>query len=261
MSRDSAGGSPESSSGFKDHFSGHAADYSAYRPTYPRALFEFLADCCNSRRHAWDCATGSGQTALALTEFFDRVTATDASAEQLRAAGRHPKIEYRVAPAESSGLAAASVDLLTVSQALHWFDIARFFDEARRVLVPGGVLAAWSYDLCRVDAGGDGDCDALIAEVYTALDAFWPPERRLVEQRYAGIVLPMEELDAPGFEMTQPWTVDAMLGYLRTWSAYRRCLRETGVDQVAKVERRLREAWGDAARTVRWPLALRIGRA
>lgn len=241
---------------FKDHFSGHAADYSAYRPTYPRELFEFLADCCVQRRHAWDCATGSGQTALALTAFFDRVSATDASAEQVRAASRHPKIDYVVAPAEASGLADASIDLVTVSQALHWFDIGRFFEEARRVLVPGGVLAAWSYDLCRVEPG----CDALIMEVYTALDAFWPPERRIVEQRYAGIEMPMAEIEAPHFSMTQSWSVDAMLGYLRTWSAFRRCLKETGVDEVARVEHRLRDAWGSGERQVCWPLALKIGR-
>ena len=242
---------------FKDHFSGHAADYSAYRPTYPRELFEFLASCCDARGHAWDCATGNGQTAVALTPFFDRVTATDASAGQIRAAVPHPRIDYRVAPAEAAGLEDESVDLVTVSQALHWFDMERFFEEARRVLAPRGVLAAWSYDLCRVEPG----CDAAIMEVYTALDDFWPPERKIVEQRYAGIEMPMPEIEAPAFEMVQRWTVAGMLGYLRTWSAYRRCLEETGVDQVARVESRLRDAWGGGRREVRWPLALRVGRA
>ena len=250
-------GAPPESPRFKDHFSGHACDYSAYRPTYPDALFEFLAACCAARRHAWDCATGSGQTALALTAFFDRVTATDASAEQVAAASRHPRIDYRVTPAESSGLDDRSVDLVTVSQALHWFDIGRFFEEARRVLAAGGVLAAWSYDLCRVEPS----CDAVIGEIYEALDAFWPPERRLVEARYAGIEMPLAEIAAPTFDMTHPWTVDDILGYMRTWSAYRRCLKETGVDEVAKREVRLRAAWGGGTRDVRWPLALRIGRA
>lgn len=242
---------------FKDHFSGHAADYSAYRPTYPRALFEFLAGCCARRRHAWDCATGNGQTALAVAHHFEHVTATDASAEQLRAAARHPRVEYRVAAAEASGLDAHDIDLVTVSQALHWFDIGRFFAEARRVLAPGGVLAVWSYDLCRVAPA----CDAIIREVYTALDDYWPPERRIVESRYAGIEMPVPEIATPGFEMIQSWSVDAMLGYLRTWSAFRRCLEETGVDPVAKVEGRLRAAWGDGEREVSWPLALRAGRA
>jgi SAM-dependent methyltransferase len=251
---------PPESRQFKDHFSGHASDYSAYRPTYPDELFDFLASCCATHRHAWDCATGSGQTALALTAFFERVTATDASAEQVAAASRHARIDYRVAPAEASGLGDGSVDLVTVSQALHWFDIDGFFGEARRVLAAGGVLAAWSYDLCRVDSS----CDAVIGEIYEALDAFWPPERRIVEARYAGIEMPLPELAAPTFEMVHPWTVDDILGYMRTWSAYRRCLKETGVDEVAKREDRLRAAWNGGSggmRDVRWPLALRIGRA
>lgn len=242
---------------FKDHFSGHAPDYSAYRPTYPDELFEFLSGCCAAHGHAWDCATGSGQTARALTAFFDRVTATDASADQIAAAIPHPKIDYRVAHAEACGLEDASVDLVTVSQALHWLDIDRFFGEARRVLAAGGVLAVWSYDLCHVEPS----CDAVIGEIYEALDEFWPPERRMVEARYAGIEMPLAEIAAPAFEMVHPWTVDEILGYMRTWSAHRRCLKETGVDEVAKREKPLRAAWGDSVRDVRWPLALRIGRS
>lgn len=244
-------------SSFKDHFSGHADRYAAFRPTYPDALFEFLAECCHERRHAWDCATGNGQTAIVLTRFFDRISATDASAAQIQAAKAHPNIDYQVASAEASGLAEASVDLITVSQALHWFDLDRFFDEALRVLVPGGVLAAWSYGLCTVDAA----CDAIILGLYTHIDEYWPPERQLVDEGYRRIVLPMAAIPAPGFEMTARWRVDAMLGYLRTWSASQRYLRDLGSDPVRSIEDALWQAWGDQAREVRWPLALKLGRA
>jgi SAM-dependent methyltransferase len=247
----------ESQPGFKDHFSGHADRYAAYRPTYPAALMQFLADCCEERRMAWDCATGNGQTARALTPYFRRIIATDASAAQIEAAIAHPRIEYRVAAAESSGLPAQSLDLITVSQALHWFDIERFFDEALRVLVPGGVLSAWSYEMCSVAPA----VDVLIRALYQEIDAWWPPERRLVEARYSGIELPMPAIAAPAFEMTACWSADAMLGYLRTWSACQRCLRERGQDPVLAIERSLRIAWGDGSREVRWPLALKIGRA
>lgn len=241
---------------FKDHFSGHADSYAAYRPGYPDDLFAFLADCCNDRRHAWDCGTGNGQTARALTRFFEGVTATDASVSQIRAAKAHPRIEYRVATAEASGLAPASADLITVAQALHWFDIDRFFEEAQRVLAPGGVLAAWSYALCTVDPV----CDALVLELYRQIDGYWPPERCIVEDGYRGIELPMPAVASPGFEMTADWTAEAMLGYLRTWSACQRCLREQGSDPVDSIEAPLKAAWGSAPRKVRWPLALKIGR-
>lgn len=242
---------------FKDHFSGHANSYAAYRPTYPLALMQFLADCCQGRSVALDCATGNGQTALALTRYFDRVIATDASAAQIDSARPHPKVEYRVASAEDSGLDGRSVDLITVSQALHWFDLDRFFEEAMRVLVPGGVLAAWSYELCAVKP----DVDAQILALYQEIDEYWPAERRIVEARYRDIELPMPAIAAPDFEMITEWTVDSMLGYLRTWSASQRYLRERGVDPVNAVEEALRAFWGPGAREVRWPLALKIGRA
>lgn len=242
---------------FKDHFSGHAESYAAYRPTYPDELFRFLTDCCASTRHAWDCATGNGQSAIALVPYFDRLTATDASATQIQAARRHPKIEYRVARAEKSGLPDHSVDLVTVAQALHWFDIDRFMAEVLRVLVPGGVLAAWSYELCSVDP----DVDAVVLVFYKSIDDYWPPERRIVEEGYRGIEFPMAGIDAPDFDMTAAWSADAMLGYLRTWSASRRYLGERGSDPVDSIEERLRAAWGKGERQVRWPLALKVGRA
>jgi len=242
---------------FKDYFSGHADSYAAYRPTYPQALIDFLADCCEHRRSAWDCATGNGQTALALTRYFDRIVATDASAAQIDSAPPHPKIEYRVAVAETSELPEKSIDLVTVSQALHWFDIDRFFGEAVRVLVSGGVLAAWSYGLCSVEPSAD----ALVLELYRNTDRYWPPERRLVEGGYRSIELPMPAIAAPAFEMTASWRADAMLGYLRTWSACRRYLEDRGVDPVDSIEGALRSVWGPASREVRWPIALKAGRA
>lgn len=243
-------------SSFKDHFSGHAASYAAFRPRYPEALFEFLARLCAARRHAWDCGTGNGQTALSLAAHFERVTATDASAAQIAAALPHPRVDYRVAPAESSGIDGNSADLVTVAQALHWFDIERFFTEARRVLVPGGVLAVWCYGLCRVDPG----IDALIDGLYRALDAWWPPERRLIEEGYRSIVLPVPAISPPAFEMSAVWSAEAMLGYLRTWSACQRHLAERGTDAVTAVENELRALWGGGERAVRWPLALKVGR-
>lgn len=140
---------------FKDHFSGHSGSYAEYRPTYPDELFRFLDDCCAQHKLAWDCATGSGQAARALTPFFEQVIATDPSDAQIAAADSDPKVDYRIAPAEASGLDDNSIDLITVAQALHWFDIPGFLNEVQRVLTAGGVLAIWCYERCLVDS----DCD------------------------------------------------------------------------------------------------------
>ena len=131
---------------FKDYFSDAAASYATFRPRYPAALFDFVATLPIRRGTVWDCATGNGQAAIPLAEHFDRVIATDASADQIAHAEPHPRVSYRVALADASGLeVASSVDLVTVAQALHWFPLDRFFGEVRRVLVPDGVLAVWCY--------------------------------------------------------------------------------------------------------------------
>jgi ubiquinone/menaquinone biosynthesis C-methylase UbiE len=132
---------------FKDHFSRQAADYAKFRPRYPRELFEYLGSVAPCRQLAWDCGTGNGQAAIGLATVFDRVIATDASEKQISSAQPHEHVEYRVAPAENSGVQSDTVDLIMVAQALRWFDLERFYAEARRVLKPHGILAASAYNL------------------------------------------------------------------------------------------------------------------
>ncbi len=169
----------------------------------------------------------------------------------------HPRIEYRVAPAEDSGLPDESVDLLTVGQALHWFDLERFAEEAGRVIAPRGLLVAVSYAVCAIAP----EIDAVIERLYTGLlDEFWPPERALVENRYEGIRLPGEALDFGEHSMAANWCVDDMLGYLGTWSASRRFERAHGRDPVDEIEAELRKAWGAQQQHVAWPLTIRASR-
>jgi SAM-dependent methyltransferase len=243
---------------FKDHFSAAAHDYDRFRPGYPAALIDFLADAAPARDLAWDCATGTGQAAGALAARFRRVIATDASRAQLAHAVAHSGVEYFLATAESCGLADGSADLVTVAQALHWLDLERFYAEVRRVARPGAVFAAWTYSL----ADADPDVDPLVAAFYAEMAPWWPPERSHVEDGYRRLPFPFEPLAAPGFEIREAWPLARLLGYFTTWSAVNRCRKDTGQDPVIKLGERLAEVWGEPSqpRPVRWPLHLRAGR-
>jgi ubiquinone/menaquinone biosynthesis C-methylase UbiE len=248
-------------SSFPDHFSGVAGAYAERRPHYPRQLFTWLAALAPQRELAWDCATGSGQAAVGLADHFERVIATDASEAQIAAAVAHPDIEYRVAPAASSGLASDSADLVTVGQALHWFDRPAFYAEARRVLRPDGVVAVWTYGLSSL---GDPRADAALRRFYSeTVGPYWPRERALVDAGYRTIEFPFDEIPPPEIEMEARWPLAAFLGYVATWSAVTRFRAERGFDPVAKLAEELGPHWGDPAapRQVRWPLALRVGRS
>ena len=165
-------------SAFKDHFSSASGRYAAFRPDYPATLYDWLAGQCAEHDIAWDCATGSGQAAQGLAPHFRCVVATDASAEQIRHAATHPDIDYRVAPAEASGLVDHSVDLVTVAQAAHWFDLPRFYAEVARVLKPGGVIALWGYGRMVLP----GELDAPFQRFYEeTVGSYWPPERALID--------------------------------------------------------------------------------
>lgn len=244
---------------FKDHFSGHAGAYHEARPTYPEALFDWLAAQAPARSLAWDAGCGNGQASVALARRFARVHATDPSAAQVANAETRANIDYRVEPAEACSLADASVDLATVAQALHWFDHARYYAEVRRVLVPGGVIAAWSYADCSVSPAVDAAKNRLYVDL---TGRYWPPERRYIDEGYRTLPFPFDEIAAPAFDMHVEWTLAQFLAYLRSWSATQRYLAANGVDPVALVEEEIARGWGDPlqARRVRWDFHVRAGR-
>ena len=248
------------SNSFADHFSVVASGYASFRPSYPDTLFDYLGSLPPSGHVAWDCAAGNGQATLALTAHFERVIATDASEAQIRLAPSHPRVEYRVATAEASGLPAASIDLITVAQAVHWFDFERFYAEVRRVLVPRGSIAVWCYGKHRFD---DSAMDSLLDHFYTkVVGPYWPPERRYIEEEYRTLPFPFDEITPPTFEMHESWTLPRLLGYLRTWSATWRYREVHAEDPVVALEGELAPLWGarDETKPVRWPVALRVGR-
>jgi SAM-dependent methyltransferase len=243
---------------FKDHFSKQAAGYAKFRPRYPQELFDYLGSIAPSRQLAWDCGTGNGQAAVGLASVFDHVIAIDGSEKQIANAQSHGRVEYRVAPAENSGIGSETIDLIMVAQALHWFDLDRFYAEARRVLKTDGVLAASAYNLLHIEPAVDAIVNRYYHEV---VGPFWPPERELVEQ-FANISFPFDEIDAPQFEMTVRWNLDHLLGYLRTWSSTQRFIEAKGSNPLEQIMDELRSAWGkrEQTRSVTWPLIVRVAR-
>ncbi len=242
--------------GFSDHFSAHAATYATFRPRYPIALFHWLALVAPGRAQAWDAGTGNGQVAQGLITRFSKVSATDASAEQIKNAVPHLRITYTVAQYES-GLADHSAQLVTVGQALHWFDADAFCHEARRVLQPRGVLAAFAY----VHSSVTPDVDALVRHHHSVtLGHYWPTEHHLIHDEYRSIPLPIDELIAPPLELREEWTLEQYTGFLRTWSGTQRLIAARGPEPIIAFERSLAEAWGAVPRrTVSWPMFVRAG--
>jgi SAM-dependent methyltransferase len=186
------------------------------------------------------------------------VYATDISARQLEKAPPRDNVTYRVCRAESTGFPDDSFNLVTVAQALHWFDFGPFYAEVTRVARPGAVLAAWGYNLLRIEPA----VDALVQELYRdVVGPYWDAERRHVEASYESIPFPFPELSAPPLRMTTHWQREGLLGYLNTWSAVQGYLKANGANPVEDLRPRLEALWpGDETREVQFPLFLRVGR-
>jgi SAM-dependent methyltransferase len=244
---------------FEDHYSGHADAYARHRPRYPDALFTWLASIIPGRTLAWDAGTGSGQVAVALTDYLDRVVATDASADQLARAVPHERVTYEHAPSDRVSLPDGSVDLITAGAAAHWFELDGFYREVRRVGRPGAVVALFSY-------GPRDFADAVAPVVHRfqeeVLAGFWPERIHYVHDRYATLPFPFDELAVPPLAMTAEWNLGELLAFLDTWSASQRFLQQRGTRAIDEIAPELAEAWGDPAvrRELRCPLFGRVGR-
>jgi len=245
--------------GFKDHFSTQATDYTRYRPGYPPELFSWLASLTDAHETAWDCGCGNGQASVGLAPYYRNAIATDPSRQQIDNAQPHDRITYAVAPAEESGLPDACADLILVAQALHWFDFERFYAEVRRVARPGGILAAISYGELQVA----GAPDKVISHFYhQTIAPYWPPERHYVDEGYRNIPFPFTRIASPHFAMQVDWNLEQLLGYLGTWSAIKEYKQREGRDPRELMYEELQAAWGNAEQTrrVNWPLTLLVGR-
>ncbi|MES2891630.1 MAG: methyltransferase domain-containing protein [Bacteroidota bacterium] len=242
----------------KDNFTSRSDLYARYRPSYPPEVFEFLSSKIPGRQAAWDCGTGNGQLATELAHHFHTVYATDISKEQIEQAVPAPNLEYSVQPAEQTSFPDNSFDLVTVAQAIHWFDFKRFYREVERCTRNQGIFAALGYGL--VSAGGEAD--EIIGHFYrTTLDTYWDKERKYIDEHYKTIPFPFEEITAPTLVNEVSWSLDDLAGFFRTWSAVKHYIKANNQDPVEPLVLRLEKVWGDAVqRSIQFPILLRVAR-
>jgi SAM-dependent methyltransferase len=244
----------------KNPFLYHADKYFLHRPTYPQEGYHLVAELCEERQLALDCATGNGQAALGLADYFGKVIAIDSSEEQIANAFRLDNVTYMVAPAENIPLPDNSVDLITVAQGVHWFYLDNFYSEAERLLKKGGVIALWCYNEAEITPEIDKVLRRLAFEI---LMSYWEePVIKYVFNNYENLPFPFEEIKGPSFFIKREWHLEDALNYIRTWSAIARYREEKGADPVDEILPQLRDAWGDPKEyhLVQWPIHYRIGK-
>lgn len=240
----------------KDLFSSHAKDYSRYRPSYPGAIFQFLQKIVPNKKKAWDCATGNGQVAGELANFFEQVYATDISINQLSQAIQKENIHYTKQAAEKTIFPASCFDLVTVGQAVHWFEFKKFYAEVNRVLKKEAVIAIFGYGLFKSDPATNETIDHFYNNV---IGKYWAAERRYLQEGYKTIPFPFKEIEVPQIEMKQHWSLERLLGYLNTWSAVKAYEKEKGENPVEQIKPELQKNFGEVGE-VDFPLLMRIGR-
>ncbi len=241
----------------KDRFSAHASAYATFRPVYPNALYDFIYSHLETFDHALDCGCGNGQVARSLARKFKLVEATDISQKQIDHAERLSNINYHLCTAEKTPFADNSFDLVTVGQALHWFNIPVFFTEARRVAKHNAVIATWGYSLLRVSP----QIDVLITDFYTrVVGPYWDKERSMVDDHYKSISFPFESIPSPGLQFSFEWSLEELAGYLSTWSAVQNYIIANGKNPVASLQQELQLLWTEDKKMVHFPLFVLCGR-
>ena len=241
----------------KDNFSTQADVYAKYRPQYPDALFEYIMSFVKEKNLAWDCGTGNGQTAKKLSKYFDKVYATDISSKQIEHAAKKSNINYVVEPAEKTSLKNNTVDLVTVSQALHWFNFEKFYAEVKRVAKPTAVIAVWTYSLLQTDPV----TGKLIHDYhFKTLEKYWDEERKYVDDGYKTIPFPFEKIDAPEFFIELNWNTEDLEGYFNTWSALQKFIKVNNYNPVPDLMKEIKLNWlATEYRKIIFPIHLKLG--
>ena len=240
-------------------FGRNAAHYKAARPTYPDALFDWIAAASPRRELVWDVGTGNGQAAVALAERFEQVHATDIDEKQIAAATQHRNVNYVVGPGHISGLQDNRCDAITAATSVHWFELDAFWSEVRRVARRGAVFAAWVYGTFQVD---DETRELLSNPMLEVVDPYWAEGNRICMRGYPPHELrfPFPALPNPGFACELDWTPQQYLAFIQSWSAYGRA-KEAGMeDRLKEIEGRALEELSSEPRRVRMPLSLVAGR-
>ena len=241
-------------------FSSNSDDYKKFRPVYPKQLIEHLAELAPAHDLAWDCGCGTGQVSTALSKYFKQVVGTDISKGQIKNAVRAGNIIYRVSAEDESGLDENSADLVTCAQALHWFDTDKFYNEVKRVLKPGGIVAVWTYNLFRINK----EIDSLIDNLYfDIIYNYWPEERKHVENNYTELDFPFTKLATPLFSMEAEWSLDELIGYINTWTGVQNYIELECFSPLEFIEKELAAIWGNkkSKKKIIWPLTVIVGKA
>lgn len=241
----------------KDLFSSNSFYYKQARPNYSIQIVKEILKHVAERNFAWDCGAGSGQFTQLLAPYFNHVMATDISEAQLQQAPYFENISYQVQAAEQTSIAANSIDLITVAQAIHWFDFDAFYKEVKRVLKPQGVFAAIGYGLIEVQ---DAAINSLVQQLYfETLNGYWDAERRYIDELYQTIPFPFNEQAVPELRLQYQWSPQQLLSYLKTWSALKHYLDKNDHEPLQRISEVLQTAPDNL--DVTFPVLLRVGTA
>lgn len=239
----------------KDLFSAQSELYQQARPTYPQSLIDSLIRQLKGFDCAWDCGAGSGQLTRLIAPYFQQVIATDLSQNQLDQAPALSNVRYVQQAAEQCSFPDQYFDLITVAQAIHWFDFEKFYAEVKRTLKADGVIAVIGYGLLTLE---DAFLNDRLQQLYhQTLNGYWDAERHYIDEHYQTILFPFEEIAMPQFQIELGWNGQQLWDYLNTWSAvkhYQDLMRVSALadlQDILLIRQPMR---------VTFPLLLRVGR-
>lgn len=233
--------------------------YSRSRPTYPAEFYYWLSQQVNSTDVVWDAGCGTGQAAIDLAAYFNRVEASDISESQISEATPHRKVQYQVFPAEKTQYPDNYFDAICVGHALHWFNLDEFWQEVKRVIKPGGLFVCWGYNWLTV---GEQEDVVITEHVLPYLSSYWPEQSRLLWNQYHDIHFPFELMAVPTFDLYCNWTMSQTMDFMRTWTASQLRIQEKGDDFLVDANQVLSSVWENPTqkKQVTLPFFVKAGR-
>lgn len=253
-------------------FDKQAEVYLDARPNYPAQWYSMLADRTLFHSRAWDVGTGNGQAAIAVAEHYEKVIGTDVSEAQLKCATQHPRVQYIQTPLSLSNDelisligGEGSADLVTVAQAVHWFDLPNFYSIVTRLLrKPGGLFAVWGYNDIVVSPA----FDPVMKRFHDTTLPYWNQNIKYIFDAYKTLPFPFQDvgLGCEGkplqLDIPKQLSFEGFIRMLKSWSAVMTA-KENGVDLLPEeMVKDFETAWGgpDLVRSVTYKAFMLAGK-
>ncbi|KAL4426897.1 hypothetical protein ABPG74_008821 [Tetrahymena malaccensis] len=228
-------------------------NYDKYRPKYPSKFFDLILKDLNSKESYLDVGCGTGQMLFKLNSHFKIAVGTDLSEKQVSVAtekisNNQNYMNVKVIQSDANNLISSlqknslplNYDLVTVGQALHWFEVEKFLQLTQSKILNQNqnsrlAVAAYYWDGFDIDINNEQLSGKQIHEqYYNSIKNYYDFDRDNLYSNYKHYPFNkyFEQTSEDSFIEKDIFQLDDLVRYMKTSSAYNTLVEQNSKNPI-----------------------------